>query len=123
MCRLKHTVYLGVDATSHNPSPRRMCSCRYATKAKTPCDTSLETAKDNSKIYILYLSLKYLRTRKDSVYINEDADNAMWQDYVEKEFSVLVYCTIDLISSLLITNHQVIINIIDYTLFMTSSLT
>ena len=78
MCRLKHTVYLGVDATSHNPSPRRMCSCRYATKAKTPCDTSLETAKDNSKMYFFNLGLKYLRTGKYIIYIEKSTGNAMY---------------------------------------------
>ena len=77
MCRLKHTEYLGFDATSYNPSLRGIRSCLYATNDKTPCVVYLETAKYNSRIFLLNLGLKYQRTRKDIIHIDEAVGNAM----------------------------------------------
>ena len=77
MCHLKHTGYLGFDTTSYNPSPRIMRSYRYTTNAKKPCVISLKTSKDNSRMFLLNLGLKYLRTRKYIIHIDEAVGNAM----------------------------------------------
>ena len=54
MHRLKRTDYLGFVTTSYNPSPRRMRSSRYATNSKIHCVVSLDTAKNNSKIFFKF---------------------------------------------------------------------
>ena len=121
MHHLNRTDYLGFDATLYNMSSRKRCSRCYATNFKNPSIISPKTAKDNSKT-----SSKFCfgvpKNWRDIIRVDDALGNTMWQYYVEKEVYVLMYCTSALVSNILITNHLMIINIIDYTFCMTSSM-
>ena len=74
---LKYKDYLGFDATSHNPSPKKRRSCRYAINAKKPVVLPHGATKDNSKKSFKF-RFEVLKNWKDILRIDESAGNSMW---------------------------------------------
>ena len=90
MRRLKRTYYLGFDATSYNPSPRKRRSRRYAKNTKTSIVVSHGATKENSKKSFKF-RFEVPKNWKEILRIDEAAGNSMWQDSVEKEVSSLIH--------------------------------
>ena len=116
MRRLKRTDYLGFDSTSYNLSPRKRRSRCYAKNTKNPVVVSNGTTKDNSKKSFKF-RFEVPKNWKDILRIDEDTGILCGKILLRKK-SLFLCIMSDLISSLLITNYWVILNIIDYTLFM-----